>query len=757
MSKTSKTKKSKVSPKNNKQSFTEKLSKQTLSTDFGVYEGDVLDKTKKNPISRDRKSDRKVGKKREPQKISGKGAKLFIGGLPGLETDKETITKEFKKYGEIAELLLKQTYGFLQFTKRESAQRAVKGSQQFMIGNKKIKVEFCRDDERQKRRNSNNSNDSRQSSYENGSDRRRRGGRGGRGGGSSRDNYHVNIRDNRFNREKKRDHSNNRGGGYSSRSRVNNYNQNYRDNNSSDYNTNRNNRVFDNDYNRNYNYNDNRFNSDNRVRDYGNRNYGGGSSRGGFNRKRPFGNNYSNDGFGFKKKSDQNIKFERKGRKDRPQPPATKRGIRIVIESNDLRASAGSLKNSLLRNINILVQYEIVPPNTNVYELVDEGKVMGYRYIIIMWKRFQNDRPLTLKVVHPNGFVTTKDGFTVDSVIDHIKKHDQESKNSYQQRQNNFNNNNMIPNQQFNTFQSPPPFSFQQQNFQNVPNQQIAFPQNIDQNQMMNNYQMPSNQPYPNIPQQQFQTQQPFVQQQPRQQPLPQQQPFIPQQQPFVQQQPQQQPRQQPMVMNQQQIPINTQNNQFIQQSQKPAFQNTNQKQNSTTLNQQQTQQPLKQPRIQQQPRLNQQGQKFVHQTTNNGNTLQQLNQLNKQLNQQKKPSSQQQFNQYSQQQRTKNTNQQQLYNNSHPQLQQIKMNINSVTQPNVTPSTITKTTPITQQKMMGMNSYSTPSNSPFSNTVQNQNKFQPQTNQSLRNQYQPVQQNLFSKPMQNKWHTFDK
>jgi hypothetical protein len=60
-------------------------------------------------------------------------SRLFIGNLPTEKVSKRDVFKRFQKYGALAQISLKQAYGFVQFLAAESCQLALKHEQNSMM------------------------------------------------------------------------------------------------------------------------------------------------------------------------------------------------------------------------------------------------------------------------------------------------------------------------------------------------------------------------------------------------------------------------------------------------------------------------------------------------------------------------------------------------------------------------------------------------------------------------------------------------
>jgi len=67
-----------------------------------------------------------------------KDSRLFIGNLRSEKTTKEELASIFRRYGNIYEIVIKSSYGFIQFDKPESCQRAINNENRRPIGGLQI-------------------------------------------------------------------------------------------------------------------------------------------------------------------------------------------------------------------------------------------------------------------------------------------------------------------------------------------------------------------------------------------------------------------------------------------------------------------------------------------------------------------------------------------------------------------------------------------------------------------------------------------
>jgi RNA recognition motif-containing protein len=65
-------------------------------------------------------------------------SRIFIGNLPSEKTSKAELEQIFSKYGKVYDVILRRSFGFVQFDSAESAIRAIEGEQGRIIGGLKI-------------------------------------------------------------------------------------------------------------------------------------------------------------------------------------------------------------------------------------------------------------------------------------------------------------------------------------------------------------------------------------------------------------------------------------------------------------------------------------------------------------------------------------------------------------------------------------------------------------------------------------------
>ncbi|CAK4034517.1 uncharacterized RNA-binding -like [Lecanosticta acicola] len=125
------------------------------------------------------------------------GSRLFVGNLSSEKVTKRDIFHVFHTYGELAQISIKQAYGFVQFLHKEGCSRALQAEQGRQIRDKRIHLEISKpqksNNKNQQQQNSNNRR-SRSPDYNRGrpGNNDRYGGRGANGRG--RDGYRGGYR-----------------------------------------------------------------------------------------------------------------------------------------------------------------------------------------------------------------------------------------------------------------------------------------------------------------------------------------------------------------------------------------------------------------------------------------------------------------------------------------------------------------------------------------------------------------------------------
>jgi RNA recognition motif len=68
------------------------------------------------------------------------GARMFIGNLPSERVSKRDIFRLFYPYGRLAQISIKQAYGFVQFYEREDCEAGIRGQQGMIIVGRKVRM-----------------------------------------------------------------------------------------------------------------------------------------------------------------------------------------------------------------------------------------------------------------------------------------------------------------------------------------------------------------------------------------------------------------------------------------------------------------------------------------------------------------------------------------------------------------------------------------------------------------------------------------
>lgn len=72
------------------------------------------------------------------------GSRMFIGNLPSERIEKKHIFRIFYPYGRLAQISIKQAYGFVQFYKREECEAAIRGQQGMVLTGRKVHLEVSK-------------------------------------------------------------------------------------------------------------------------------------------------------------------------------------------------------------------------------------------------------------------------------------------------------------------------------------------------------------------------------------------------------------------------------------------------------------------------------------------------------------------------------------------------------------------------------------------------------------------------------------
>ncbi|KAK9464169.1 uncharacterized protein V1516DRAFT_669755 [Lipomyces oligophaga] len=111
------------------------------------------------------------------------GARLFIGNLPSEAVQKKTLFRVFNKYGKLAQISIKQAYGFVQFYSAEDCSQAIAVEQGVLVEGRRLHLEVSKPQARKER------NAPREKSYGRRSPSPRGKSRIGGNGGSSSGSY----------------------------------------------------------------------------------------------------------------------------------------------------------------------------------------------------------------------------------------------------------------------------------------------------------------------------------------------------------------------------------------------------------------------------------------------------------------------------------------------------------------------------------------------------------------------------------------
>lgn len=65
-------------------------------------------------------------------------ARIFLGNLPSERTSQKELSDIFSKYGKIEEIVVKKSFGFIQFEAPHAAAAAIKGERGRLIGGLRV-------------------------------------------------------------------------------------------------------------------------------------------------------------------------------------------------------------------------------------------------------------------------------------------------------------------------------------------------------------------------------------------------------------------------------------------------------------------------------------------------------------------------------------------------------------------------------------------------------------------------------------------
>lgn len=70
-------------------------------------------------------------------------SRLFVGNLASEKTSKEELARIFAQYGDIYEIVLKESYGFVQYNNSESVREAIRMENGRLVGGLKLGRHLC--------------------------------------------------------------------------------------------------------------------------------------------------------------------------------------------------------------------------------------------------------------------------------------------------------------------------------------------------------------------------------------------------------------------------------------------------------------------------------------------------------------------------------------------------------------------------------------------------------------------------------------
>lgn len=127
------------------------------------------------------------------------GSRMFVGNLPSNRVTKAQLFKLFSKYGRVAQIVMKQAYGFIQFHEPDSVNKVIEVYGNKTLRGNSLQLEISKPQVPRNKDNSHN-NGSMMRSHRNRSRsppplHHHHGARGGGGGGGERDRYRDRDRD----------------------------------------------------------------------------------------------------------------------------------------------------------------------------------------------------------------------------------------------------------------------------------------------------------------------------------------------------------------------------------------------------------------------------------------------------------------------------------------------------------------------------------------------------------------------------------
>lgn len=69
--------------------------------------------------------------------------RIFVGNLASERTSREELTDVFSKYGKIVDIVIRKSFGFIQFDNPQSAQDAIKFENGRLLGGLNLGMDTC--------------------------------------------------------------------------------------------------------------------------------------------------------------------------------------------------------------------------------------------------------------------------------------------------------------------------------------------------------------------------------------------------------------------------------------------------------------------------------------------------------------------------------------------------------------------------------------------------------------------------------------
>lgn len=73
------------------------------------------------------------GRFRDPNDFT-LSCRIFVGNLASERTSRDELREVFKKYGDIVDIVLRKSFGFVQFDTPEAAMKAIEGENGRLVG-----------------------------------------------------------------------------------------------------------------------------------------------------------------------------------------------------------------------------------------------------------------------------------------------------------------------------------------------------------------------------------------------------------------------------------------------------------------------------------------------------------------------------------------------------------------------------------------------------------------------------------------------